>query len=162
TTRSDRLAVGLRRHRLVHGATPGALESFLAARGARTLALRVGRAQATALELARRLQAHPAVTVVRYPGLPDHPGHDRAAAQLDGFGTMLSFDLETGEAAAAACNGTRLVGHATSLGGVETTMERRAGLAGQEHLPQGLIRLSVGIEHVEDLWADLEQALTLG
>lgn len=159
TTRSDDLAGGLRRQRLLHGATPGALESFLAARGARTLALRLERAQTTALDLARRLQAHPAVNVVRYPGLPEHPGHARARAQLDGFGTMLSFDVATGEEAGAVCNRTRLICHATSLGGVETTMERRAGLAGQEHLPAGLIRLSVGIEHIDDLWSDLERAL---
>ncbi|MEM9890191.1 MAG: PLP-dependent transferase [Actinomycetota bacterium] len=160
TTRSDDLAARLRHHAMLHGATPGALEAYLATRGMRTLALRLAQGQRSAAVLAERLQAHPAVTIVRYPGLVDHPGHERAAAQLDGFGTMLSFDLVDGETAAKTCQGIRLIRHATSLGSVESTMERRAQIPGQEHLPPGLIRLSVGIEHVEDLWADLSQALT--
>lgn len=159
TTRSAEIAGRLRRHCLVHGATPGVLESYLAVRGIRTLALRLAQGQRSAGVLAERLQAHPAVEVVRYPGLADHPGHGIAADQLDGFGTMLSFDLASGEAAVKACNRIGVIRHATSLGSVESTMEQRAQLSGQEHLPPGLIRLSVGIEHVEDLWADLAQAL---
>ncbi len=160
TARDPELLARLNRHRGLHGATPGALESFLALRGARTLAVRLERSQASAGELATRLVAHSAVEVVRYPGLESHPGHAIAAAQLDGFGSMLSFDVVGGgPAAEAVCAGVELISHATSLGGVESTMERRAGLAGQEHLPPGLIRLSVGIEDVEDLWADLEAAL---
>lgn len=158
-TRSDDLAARLRHHAVLHGATPGALEAYLATRGMRTLALRLERGQRSAAILAERLQAHPAVTVVRYPGLADHPGHELAAAQLAGFGTMLSFDLADGETAAKACDRIRLIRHATSLGSVESTMERRAQIPGQEHLPAGLIRLSVGIEHVDDLWRDLAQAL---
>jgi cystathionine gamma-synthase len=78
---------------------------------------------------------------------------------MSGFGSVLSFELSSAEAAAAACRATRLIRHATSLGGVESTMEQRAVLDGQEHMPPGLIRLSVGIEDVDDLWADLAGAL---
>lgn len=144
TTRSGELAGRLRQYQSLHGATPGALESYLALRGMRTLSLRLERAQASASELARRLAEHPAIEVVRYPG----------------FGSMLSFDVAGGgEAADAVCAGARLIRNATSLGGVESLMERRAVIAGQEHLPPGLLRLSVGIEDVEDLWRDLSQAL---
>lgn len=161
TTRDAELVDRLHAHRLLHGATPGALESYLVLRGARTLAVRLERAQASAGDLAHRLIAHPAVERVRYPGLADHPGHAVAAAQLDGFGTVLSFDVRSGgDAADEACRRIELIRHATSLGGVESSMERRSTLAGQEHVPPGLIRLSVGIEDVEDLWADLSAALS--
>jgi cystathionine gamma-synthase len=160
TTRSPDLAARLRAFQGLHGATPGALESYLALRGMRTLALRLERAQRTAGELARRLAEHRTVELVRYPGLPDHPGHELAAAQLSGFGSMLSFDVAGGGPAAdSVCESTRIIRNATSLGGVESTMERRAVIPGQEHLPPGLIRLSVGIEDVEDLWRDLDEAL---
>jgi cystathionine gamma-synthase len=89
----------LRRRRTTAGATPGGLETFLVLRGLRTLALRLEQGQRSAAELARRLADHPTVTRVRYPGLPDHPGHGRAAAQMNGFGAVLSFEL--GDAAAA-------------------------------------------------------------
>jgi cystathionine gamma-synthase len=150
----------LRRSRELNGATPGALESFLAVRGARTMALRVERAQANALTLAERLQAHPHVAQTRYPGLVSHPTYSVACAHLRGFGTMISFDVR-GDAAQAdrVCSRLRLIHHATSLGAVESTIERRAAVPGQEHLPPSLLRLSVGIENVEDLWADLTSAL---
>ena len=97
---------------------------------------------------------------VRYPGLPSHPTHEIAAAQLGGFGTMISFDVRGDAAAAEAVfAGLEVIRHATSLGSVEATIERRAAYAGQEHLPPGLLRLSVGIEACEDLVADLQQAL---
>ena len=147
------------RRREVAGATPGALEVFLALRGAPTLAVRLRRAQATTGELARRLAAHPAVTRVRYPGLPGDPHHSLAARQMRGFGAVLSFEVADAEAADAVCASVRVVTHATSLGGVESTIERRAKLPGQEHVPAGLLRLSVGCEHVEDLWTDLAGAL---
>ncbi len=159
-TTDPELHAALRRRRLLAGALPGTLESFLATRGVRTLAVRLHAAQANAAELARRLDAHPAVARVRYPGLAGDPGHGLASQQMDGFGAMVSFELADGEAADHACRAVRLITHATSLGGVETTMERRAVYAGQEHVPDGLIRMSVGCEHVEDLWADLEQAIT--
>lgn len=147
------------RRREVAGATPGALECFLALRGARTLALRLRHAQDTAGELARRLQSHPAVARVRYPGLPDDPHHACAAKQMSGFGAVVSFDVADAATADAVCADVQVITHATSLGGVESTIERRAKLPGQEHVPAGLVRLSVGCEHLEDLWADLDAAL---
>ncbi len=160
TTNDDALWQALRRSRGLTGATPGALEAFLAVRGARTLALRLERAQQTAMMLAERLEVHPLVTRVRYPGLPSHPTHATARRVLKGFGTVISFDLAGGAAYAdAVCASVRLIRHATSLGAVESTMERRAANAGQEHLPPSLIRLSVGIEDAGDLWADLDTAI---
>lgn len=147
------------RRRVVAGATPGALECFLALRGARTLALRLRHAQDTAGELARRLQSHPAVDRVRYPGLPDDAHHELATKQMSGFGAVLSFEMPDAARADAVCAGVQVISHATSLGGVESTIERRAKLPGQEHVPDGLVRLSVGCEHLEDLWADLKAAL---
>lgn len=149
----------LLRRRVVAGATPGALECFLALRGARTLALRLRHAQTGAGELARRLQTHPAVDRVRYPGLPDDPHHACAAKQMSGFGAVLSFEVGDAATADAVCASVQIISHATSLGGVESTIERRAKLPGQGHVPAGLVRLSVGCEHLEDLWADLEAAL---
>jgi len=110
--------------------------------------------------LAERLESHPGVDRVRYPGLPSHPTHDVAKRVLRGFGTIISFDV-AGDAAAAdaVCERVRLIRHATSLGAVESTMERRAANAGQEHLPPSLLRLSVGIENPNDLWSDLDAAL---
>ncbi len=160
TTRSDAVYEQLRASRLLAGATPGGLECFLATRGLRTMALRLERAQENAGELAGRLAAHPAVELVRYPGLPSHPGFELASQQLRGFGSMLSFDVTGGgERADEVCRRVELIQHATSLGAVESTMERRSVIPGQEHLPPGLLRLSVGIEDIEDLWSDLTQAL---
>jgi cystathionine gamma-synthase len=133
----------LREVRGRNGATPGMLECFLALRGARTLSLRLRQAQASAQELAAWLDHHAAVTRVRYPG----------------FGTIVSFELKDAAAADGACRATRIIRHATSLGGIETSMERRSAHPGQEHIPPGLIRLSVGCEDLEDLWSDLERAL---
>jgi len=145
--------------RTIGGATPGVLEAFLAVRGLRTLALRLETAQATASELAHWLESNPVIEQVRYPGLASHPTHAVAASQLAGFGTMISFDVRGGaEAADVVCASTRLIRHATSLGSVESTMERRAAVPGQEHLPPGLLRLSVGIESCDDLKIDLQQA----
>jgi cystathionine gamma-synthase len=148
------------RRREVAGATPGALECFLALRGARTLAVRLRQAQESAGELARRLAAHPAVGRVRYPGLPEDPHHARAARQMRGFGAVLSFEVADSASADVVCAQLQVVAHATSVGGVESTIERRAKLPGQQHVPDGLLRLSVGCEHIEDLWADLNGALT--
>jgi cystathionine gamma-synthase len=154
------LAARLRTNRVLAGATPGGMEAFLALRGVRTLALRVRQAQDSAGILAERLDQHPSVTRVRYPGLTSDPAHKRAAAQMSGFGAMLSFEVRGGAAEAdAVCAALRVVNAATSLGGVESTIERRSRLAGQEHVPASLLRLSVGCEHVEDLWADLDAAL---
>src|SRR2546425_1238485 len=154
------LLAALRQARELAGATPGTLETFLAVRGARTLALRLERAQCNAMTLAERLARHPNVTLTRYPGLASHPTHAAARRQLKGFGTIISFDVRGGASAAdAVCAGLQLIQHATSLGAVESTIERRASIPGQEHLPPALLRLSVGIEAVKDLWTDLDRAL---
>jgi len=154
------LAGRLRRRRELAGATPGALETFLALRGVRTMAVRLEQGQRSAGELAQRLQVHPAVGRVRYPGLASDPGHERAAAQMSGFGAVLSFELADAPTADAVCDAVEVINSATSLGGVESTIERRAKLPGQEHVPPGLLRLSVGCEHLDDLWDDLAAALS--
>lgn len=157
--KDDSLFSSLHKSRTVGGATPGMLEAFLALRGLRTLALRLAAAQRSAMQLAEWLEQHPDVEKVRYPGLVSHPTHALAASQLNGFGSMISFDLRSGaEVADAVCHATQIIRHATSLGSVESTMERRAAVPGQEHLPPGLLRLSVGIESCDDLRKDLQQA----
>jgi cystathionine gamma-synthase len=157
--RDQALAERLRHRRGLSGATPGALEAFLALRGLRTLALRLDRGQRNASELARRLDKHPAVSRVRYPGLPGDPGHHTAAAQMSGFGAVLAFEVADAPTADRLCRAVRIIVPATSLGGVETTIERRSKLPGQGHVPAGLLRLSAGCEHVDDLWNDLKSAL---
>ncbi|MGF1599368.1 MAG: trans-sulfuration enzyme family protein [Acidimicrobiales bacterium] len=160
TSRRPDLVAGIRRHRALHGAVPGALEAYLATRGLRTLALRHTASERSASVLAERLAAHPAVELVRYPGLVSHPTAAAASRLLRGPGAVISFDVAGGaDAADRVCGRLTTVRAATSFGAVESTIERRAALAGQEHLPPGLLRLSVGIEHVDDLWADLDRAL---
>jgi cystathionine gamma-synthase len=149
----------LRRRREVGGATPGAMEVFLALRGLRTMEVRLARAEQNAGEIAHRLVALPQVVRVRYPGLASDPGHDRACRQMSGFGAVMSFDLADADTADAVCANVRLIVSATSLGAVESTIERRAKLPGQEHVPPGLVRLSVGCEHIDDLWDDLSTAI---
>ncbi|MEX5306784.1 aminotransferase class I/II-fold pyridoxal phosphate-dependent enzyme [Kocuria sp. CPCC 205258] len=160
-TSDPALRTRLKGHRSLHGAVPGPFEAWLALRGMRTLAVRVERSAATAGELARRLQRHPAVREVRYPGLPGDPGHERAAAQMDGFGSIVAI-VPAGDVAAveAAVDALRVWTPATSLGGVESLIERRR----RHHeeppsVPETLLRLSVGIENVEDLWEDLDRVL---
>jgi cystathionine gamma-synthase len=160
-TSDPALRTRLKGHRSLHGAVPGPFEAWLALRGMRTLAVRVERSAATAGELARRLQRHPAVREVRYPGLPGDPGHARAAAQMDGFGSIVAI-VPAGDVAAveAAVDALRVWTPATSLGGVESLIERRR----RHHeeppsVPETLLRLSVGIENVEDLWEDLDRVL---
>lgn len=159
TTRRPDLVDALRTHRELRGATPGTLETYLATRGIRTYALRAAAAAASALELAHRLEAHDRVELVRHPGLASHPTHMVAKQNLTSFGSIISFDVGGAGDADEVCNRLDVVQHATSFGAVESTIERRAAIPGQEHLPPGLLRLSVGIEHVEDLWDDLYQAL---
>jgi cystathionine gamma-synthase len=159
-TRDPELHEELHRRRLLYGGTIGGMEAFLTIRGIRTLSLRMERAQANASELARRLEAHPEVAVVRYPGLESHPTHGAAATFMKDFGALISFDpTGPGERASDVCARLELIHHATSLGGVESTMERRSVIAGQERIPPSLIRFSVGCEDVEDIWDDLEAAL---
>ena len=160
-TRDDEIAAGIRAYRTLHGAVPGPMEVWLALRGLRTLHLRVERANATAAELARRLAAHPAVGEVRHPSLPSDPGHERAAGLMNGFGAVLGLRPRGGAAAAdAVVAAVRLWVPATSLGGVESTLERRRRFPTESRtVPEDLLRMSVGIEDVEDLWADLDRAL---
>jgi cystathionine beta-lyase/cystathionine gamma-synthase len=128
--------------------------TWLMLRGMKTLALRVERQSATALELARRLAGHPAVDCVRYPGL----GDPVAARYVGAFGPLLSFDVADGQKAARVECALRVIENATSLGGVGSTLEARARWEG-DRVPPGLLRLSVGLEDPEDLWTDLTQAL---
>jgi cystathionine gamma-synthase len=125
--------------------------------------VRRDRAAENARLLAERLIGHPAVARVRYPGLPSDPGHQRATRLLDGFGTIVCVEFDGGPAAAdALCEAVRLWVPATSLGGVESTLERRRRWPAESaNVDPSLVRLSVGIENVEDLWADLEQALAV-
>ena len=160
TVDDDALYDRLHNARLLSGATIGAMEAFLAIRGLRTLSLRMERSIANAMELAQRLEEHPAIARVRYPGLASHDTHEVAATFMCGFGAMMSFEVEgAGDRASAVAEGTSIVKNATSLGSVESTWERRALIVGQEHMPPTLIRLSVGCEHIDDLWADIAGAL---
>jgi cystathionine gamma-synthase len=152
----------IHRHRHDDGACLGPFEAWLLLRGMRTLFLRVERQSATALGLARRLAAIPGVDVL-YPGLPSHPEHAIAARQMrGGFGGMLSIRTGGGaDRALAVCARLRLVTRATSLGGVETLIEHRATVEGADTpSPPDLLRLSVGLEDEDDLFADLARALT--
>jgi cystathionine gamma-synthase len=153
-------------HRIIHGGIAGPFEAWLALRGLRTLALRIERSQASALVLAERLGAHPLVESLRFPGLPTDPGHERAKAQMKGFGSIICIQvapaggLSGADAADALVRALELWLPATSLGGVESLIERRRRhTAEPASVPENLVRLSVGIENVEDLWADLKQAL---
>ena len=148
-TQSDELYDVLKNRRDMIGAIPGAFEAWLALRGLRTLPLRLERASANAAELVRRISDHAAVGEVRYPG----------------FGAIISIVMVDGAMAAdLVTHSTKLWVHATSLGGVESTLERRRRWKTEPAtIPDGLIRLSVGIEDVDDLWEDLEAALaTIG
>lgn len=145
-TGSPELAERIRFHRGLHGAIPGPMEAFLTLRGLRTLSVRLERAQANARELARRLAEAPGVIEVRDPG----------------FGTVLAIVLADAAAADRVVDRVGLWIPATSLGGVESLLERRRRWATEAPtIPEGLIRLSVGIEHIDDLLADLDQALTV-
>ncbi len=149
--------------RTYQGGVLGPFEAALLLRGMRTLYLRVRQACASARNLAERLSAHPQVSAVLYPGLGTHPGHAVAAKQMrGGFGGMMSIRAKGGERhAIAAAAAVRLWKRATSLGGVESLIEHRASVEGPgTPAPADLLRLSVGIEDAEDLYADLSEALT--
>ena len=156
--------------RKVFGAMPDPGVAWQIERSLKTLPLRVAAANANALELARRLVRHPGVAAVFYPGLEDHPGHAIAKRQMsEGFGPVLAVDVRGGAGAAeAAVNAFQLVRHGPSLGGVDSlaslpahTSHIQLGPEGRARagIPEGLIRLSVGVEDVDDLWADVDQAL---
>jgi cystathionine gamma-synthase len=147
--------------RHVLGAVLSPFNSWLVLRGLRTLACRVERQSANALTLARAVETHPAVEAVHYPGLASHPGHEVAARQMKGYGAMLSLRVRGGrERAIEVASRVKLFTNATSLGGIESTLEHRASSEGPASTtPQNLLRVSVGLEHAEDLIEDLTQAL---
>jgi cystathionine gamma-synthase len=154
-------------HQNAMGSVPGPFDAWLTLRGIKTLGVRMERHSDNAERIASFLVGHPAVAQVRYPGLPTHPGHDVAAKQMRRFGGMISFRAAGGEAAAIdICNRTKLFVLGESLGGVESLIEHpgkmtHASAAGSPlEVPADLVRLSVGIESVDDLLADLAQALT--
>jgi cystathionine gamma-synthase len=160
--RDDELWQRIRQTRSAGGAVAGPFEAWLLLRGMRTLHLRVAAACANAQAIAQRMAAHPRLSHVLYPGLPEHPGHAVAARQMrGGFGGMMSLRLRDGEEAAQRFTAKlRVFKRATSLGSVESLAEHRASVEGPgTQCPPDLVRLSIGIEHVDDLIADLEQAL---
>jgi cystathionine gamma-synthase len=140
------------------GAIPGPFEAWIALRGLRTFALRMQRSQENAMELAKRLEKDPRVLRVRYPGLASDPYHERAKSFMKGFGAMISFEVKADIAQIdKMCNSSTLITNATSLGGVESIWERRRRWATESHtIPENLIRFSVGIENVDDLWSDIQ------
>jgi len=147
--------------RKFNGSIPGPFEAWLALRGIRTFPLRFQRASENALEIAKRLSAHPLVTRVRYPGLPTDPQHAKAKAFMKGFGAIVSFEYDgDGAATDKVCESSKIVTYATSLGGVESLWERRRRWPIESaSVPESLIRLSLGCEDVDDLWADIDAAL---
>ncbi|MDR0366634.1 MAG: PLP-dependent aspartate aminotransferase family protein [Bifidobacteriaceae bacterium] len=153
----------LRDFRRIHGATPSGFDAFLLLRGIRTVALRLDRINASAATLARRLDSHPAVDKIHYPGLETDPGYALAKTQMrGGAGGVIAIEVRGGaDAADLVAEYTKIWAPATSLGGVESMLERRQRWPGEfAAVPANLVRLSVGIEDVDELWADLDQALT--
>lgn len=144
------------------GAVPSPFDCWLTLRGIKTLPYRMRGHLENAGLVATFLAGHQRVSRVHYPGLPTHPGHDVARRQMQGFGGMLSFQVQGGEQAAMALTAkVRLITRATSLGGVESLIEHRASVEGPDSLTPGdLLRLSVGLEHPDDIIADLQQALS--
>ncbi len=162
TAREDAFWARVRDNRLNVGAVLGTFESWLLLRGMRTLFLRVARCSENAMAIARHFEGHEAIEAVLYPGLESHPGHAIARKQMPGgFGGMLSLRVKGGREAALRCAGKlNCFLRATSLGGVESLVEHRASIEGPESpIPADMLRLSVGIEDVEDLISDLETAL---
>ena len=159
--RRDALFERVEHARHVLGGVASPFASWLVLRGLRTLALRMERHAQNAMIVARALEQHPKVAAVHYPGLASHAGHAIAARQMSGFGGMLSFRVRGGRGAAiAAVSKAKLFIRATSLGSVESLIEHRATSEGVgSTAPPELVRLSIGIEHPDDLLADLEQAL---
>jgi len=147
STNDEALYKRLEESRRFNGSIPGPFEAWLALRGIRSFPIRFRAAESNAKELVARLSQHPKITKVRYPD----------------FGAVISFEVDgTAEDAQKVCESSQLITHATSLGGIESLWERRRRWAGESHsVPEQLIRLSVGCEHVDDLWADIQQALTV-
>ncbi|HVT04641.1 MAG TPA: PLP-dependent transferase, partial [Thermoanaerobaculia bacterium] len=145
------------------GAVASPFNSWLVLRGIRSLSSRMRFHCDSAARIAEHLSRHPSLHAVHYPGLPSHPRHDVAARQMSAFGGMLSFQVKGGrEAALEVTAGTRLFTRATSLGGVESLIEHRHSSEGKgSTAPVDLVRLSIGLEHPDDLIADLEEALAV-
>ncbi len=160
-TSDEKLHGAVHGYRTLHGAIASPMDTFLALRGVRTMSVRLERSQNNSQILAQRLIEHPNVQGVRYPGLENDPGHQRAAGLMGSFGSVIAFQAGTStDDADKVIAAFKLITGATSLGGVETLAERRARHASEPaSVPENLIRLSVGIEEVEDLWTDLKQAL---
>ncbi|MFF1507537.1 cystathionine gamma-synthase [Streptomyces sp. NPDC058326] len=165
-TADEALGEELAYHQNAMGAVAGPFDSWIVLRGIKTLAVRMDRHSENAEKIVEMLTQHPKVTQVLYPGLPEHPGHEVAAKQMRSFGGMISFRVEGGEEAAVeVCNRAQLFTLGESLGGVESLIEHpgrmtHASVAGSAlEVPADLVRLSVGIENVDDLLADLRQAL---
>lgn len=168
-TSSDEQDERLRYQQMATGAVPGPLDCWLVLRATKTLHLRMGAHCRNAAVVAAHLASHPAVDRVLYPGLPDHPGHELAARQMNDFGGMITVDMGTAERAEGLAGGTRLFSLAESLGGVESLISVPARMthaslpAGRRRamgLTDGLVRLSVGVEDVDDLVEDLDRALS--
>ena len=160
-TKDPELRKTLHARRSLRGGIPGQFEAWLTLRGLRTLALRLDRSEESAGILARRLLGHEDITRVRYPGLPSDPNHQRAKDQLSGFGAIISIELEGGpQRADRFVEALELIVPATSLGGVESLAERRRRHPSEpDRVPESLVRLSIGIEDVDDVWEDITQAL---
>ncbi len=154
----------LKRVQILMGATQNPLDCYLLARGLKTLPLRMREHSASALTLAQRLEKHIAIEKVHYPGLISHPQHELAKRQMpNGFSGMISIQIKGDEAnARKVASSLKLFQQATSLGGVESLVEHRRSIEGPDSkTPGNLLRLSVGLEHVDDLWEDLDQALSV-
>ena len=161
TTNDQALYGRLEQSRKYGGAIAGPFEAWIALRGLRTFAIRMQRSQENAMELANRLSKDSRISKVRYPGLATDSYHSLAKSFMKGFGAMISFDVNASvEQVDLMCNSSKLITNATSLGGVESIWERRRRWATESAtVPENLIRFSVGIENVDDLWADIQQAL---
>jgi cystathionine gamma-synthase len=157
----DEFFARIRLAQALAGGVPSPFDCWLVLRGSRSLACRIRAHCDHASTVARFLAGHRGVTAVHYPGLPSHPGHEVARRQMSDFGGMLSFEVSGGRAAALAVAGRlALVTRATSLGGSESLIEHRASVEGPHtRAPEGLLRMSVGLEHPDDIIADLDQAL---
>ena len=162
STNDQALYGRLEQSRRYGGAIAGPFEAWIALRGLRTFAIRMQRSQENAMELATRLSKDSRISKVRYPGLATDSYHSLAKSFMKGFGAMISFDVNASvEQVDLMCNSSKLITNATSLGGVESIWERRRRWATESAtVPENLIRFSVGIENVDDLWADIQQALT--
>jgi cystathionine gamma-synthase len=158
----DEWAARLKRVQILMGASQSPLDCYLLARGLKTLPLRMREHSASALMLAEKLEKHPAIDKVHYPGLTSHPQHALAKRQMPhGFSGMISIQIKGDEAnARRVASNLKLFQQATSLGGVESLVEHRRSIEGPDsNTPGNLLRLSIGLEHVDDLWEDLNSSL---